>query len=298
MHAPLKRRLYALAAFLLYLAAFLVGFANILAQPLAVVLALVAISVGTGGLLEAATHTGGRRIVGSVVFILAIAIAIAALLAGELGRPIIAVLVLAVAAQALAARALHRDPYRPPESRTPPPSNPFFLMNPKSGGGKVGEYGLDEMARAKGGEVVLLERGLDVVAALEEAVAKGADLLGAAGGDGTQALVAEVAVAHDLPVLVIPAGTRNHFALDLGTRSGRPAQGARSARRRGCGDPGRSGPDRGSTLRQQRLAGDLRRDHQQPRIPRRQSHDRPRQAPSGRRTGVRERAPRADPRRR
>jgi diacylglycerol kinase family enzyme len=216
MHAPLKRRLYALAAFLMYLAAFLVGFAKILSQPLAVVLALVAISVGTGGLLEAATHTGGRRIVGTVVSILAIAIAIAALLAGELGRAIIAVLVLAVAAQALAARALHRDPYRPPESRTPPPSHPFFLMNPKSGGGKVGEYGLDEMARAKGGEVVLLEPGLDVVAALEEAVAKGADLLGAAGGDGTQALVAEVAVAHDLPVLVIPAGTRNHFALDLG----------------------------------------------------------------------------------
>ena len=216
MHAPLKHRLYALAAFLLYLAAFLVGFAKILSQPLAVVLALVAISVGTGGLLEAATHTGGRRIVGTVVLILAIAIAIAALLAGELGRAIIAVLVLAVAAQALAARALHRDPYRPPESRTPPPSHPFFLMNPKSGGGKVGEYGLDEMARAKGGEVVLLEPGLDVVAALEEAVANGADLLGAAGGDGTQALVAEVAVAHDLPVLVIPAGTRNHFALDLG----------------------------------------------------------------------------------
>ncbi len=216
MHAPLKRRLYALAAFLLYLAAFLVGFANIVAEPLAVVLALVAISVGTGGLLEAVTHTGGRRIVGVVVLILAIAIAIGALFAGELGRAIIAVLLLIVVAQALAARALHRDPYRPPEVRTPPPSKPFFLMNPKSGGGKVGDFGLDEMARAKGGEVVLLERGLDVVGALEEAVAQGADLLGAAGGDGTQALVAEVAVAHDLPVLVIPAGTRNHFALDLG----------------------------------------------------------------------------------
>ena len=216
MHPPLTRRLEALAAFLLYLAAFLVGFANILAQPLAVVLALVAISVGTGGLLEAATHTGWRRIVGVAVFVLAIALAIFALFAGELGWAIIAVILLAVAAQALAAHALRRDPYRPPESHTPPPAKPFFLMNPKSGGGKVGEFGLDEMARAKGGEVVLLERGLDVVAALEEAVANGADLLGAAGGDGTQALVAEVAVAHDLPVLVIPAGTRNHFALDLG----------------------------------------------------------------------------------
>lgn len=51
---------------------------------------------------------------------------------------------------------------------------------------------------------------------LERAVRDGADLLGAAGGDGTQAMVAEVAAEHDLPILCIPAGTRNHFALDLG----------------------------------------------------------------------------------
>jgi diacylglycerol kinase family enzyme len=37
-----------------------------------------------------------------------------------------------------------------------------------------------------------------------------------AGGDGTQALVAHVAAEHDVPFLVISAGTRNHFALDLG----------------------------------------------------------------------------------
>ena len=45
---------------------------------------------------------------------------------------------------------------------------------------------------------------------------RGADLLGVAGGDGTQALVAGIAAEHDLPFLVISAGTRNHFALDLG----------------------------------------------------------------------------------
>ncbi len=37
-----------------------------------------------------------------------------------------------------------------------------------------------------------------------------------AGGDGTQALVAGIAAEHGLPFLVISAGTRNHFALDLG----------------------------------------------------------------------------------
>jgi diacylglycerol kinase family enzyme len=47
-------------------------------------------------------------------------------------------------------------------------------------------------------------------------VAQGADLLGVAGGDGTQALVAGIAAEHGLPFVVITAGTRNHFALDLG----------------------------------------------------------------------------------
>ena len=37
-----------------------------------------------------------------------------------------------------------------------------------------------------------------------------------AGGDGSLAIVASVASRHDLPFVVVPAGTRNHFALDLG----------------------------------------------------------------------------------
>jgi diacylglycerol kinase family enzyme len=58
-----------------------------------------------------------------------------------------------------------------------------------------------------------------------QAVDDGADLLGVAGGDGTQALVAGIASQHDLPFLVISAGTRNHFAMDLGLDRERPDQG-------------------------------------------------------------------------
>jgi diacylglycerol kinase family enzyme len=36
-----------------------------------------------------------------------------------------------------------------------------------------------------------------------------------AGGDRTQALVAAIAAEHGIPLLVISAGTRNHFALDV-----------------------------------------------------------------------------------
>ena len=50
----------------------------------------------------------------------------------------------------------------------------------------------------------------------EQAARDGADVLGMAGGDGSQALVADVARRHDLGFVCIPAGTRNHFALDLG----------------------------------------------------------------------------------
>jgi diacylglycerol kinase family enzyme len=45
-----------------------------------------------------------------------------------------------------------------------------------------------------------------------------------AGGDGTQALVAQVAAEHDVPFLVVSAGTRNHFALDLGLDREDPAR--------------------------------------------------------------------------
>jgi diacylglycerol kinase family enzyme len=91
-------------------------------------------------------------------------------------------------------------------------------MNPRSGGGKVAKFGLEGKARALSAEVALLEGPgtVDVAGLARKAVADGADLLGVAGGDGTQALVASVAAEHDIPLLVVSAGTRNHFALDLG----------------------------------------------------------------------------------
>ena len=112
-----------------------------------------------------------------------------------------------------------------PGGRATRPRHPFLIMNPRSGGGKVGRFGLKEKAEALGAEVALLEGPgtADVAALARKAVADGADLLGAAGGDGTQALVAGIAAEHDLPFLVISAGTRNHFALDLGLDRDDPA---------------------------------------------------------------------------
>ncbi|MFL6221321.1 MAG: diacylglycerol/lipid kinase family protein [Actinomycetes bacterium] len=129
----------------------------------------------------------------------------------------VGLLVLAVAA---GRAALGRDaiPERMREHDVPPPRRPFLIMNPRSGGGKVTRFGLKDKAEALGAEVALLEGSgpVDVGELARQAVADGADLLGVAGGDGTQALVAGIAAEHDIPLLVISAGTRNHFALDLG----------------------------------------------------------------------------------
>ena len=127
---------------------------------------------------------------------------------------------LLLVAAAAGREALARDHVAQPmpEHVVPPPKRPFIVMNPRSGGGKVGRFGLKEKAQELGAEVALLEGPgtVDVAELAREAVAAGADLLGVAGGDGTQALVAGVAAEHGLPFLVISAGTRNHFALDLG----------------------------------------------------------------------------------
>jgi len=135
----------------------------------------------------------------------------------------IALLALAVGAArlALTPAAAPGMPFR----EVPPPTRAFLIMNPRSGGGKVARFGLKDKAEALGAEVALLEGPgeVDVAALARRAVADGADLLGVAGGDGTQALVAGIAAEHGLPFLVISAGTRNHFAMDLGLDRDNPA---------------------------------------------------------------------------
>jgi diacylglycerol kinase family enzyme len=95
-----------------------------------------------------------------------------------------------------------------------------LLINPRSGGGTAQRVGLVQECRARGIEPVVLGPGEDVVALAEAAAAGGADVIGIAGGDGSLALVAGVAARHRLPMVVVPAGTRNHLAMDLGLDRG------------------------------------------------------------------------------
>jgi diacylglycerol kinase family enzyme/membrane-associated phospholipid phosphatase len=81
----------------------------------------------------------------------------------------------------------------------------------------------DELAAYLAGElpdasIEVAREGGDLPALLEKAAGR-ARILGVAGGDGSVQLAAGLAADKGLPLLVIPAGTFNHFATDLGVRS-------------------------------------------------------------------------------
>jgi diacylglycerol kinase family enzyme len=97
-----------------------------------------------------------------------------------------------------------------------PPKRPVLFYNPKSGGGKAERLHVAREAHARGVEPVELHLGDDLGALVRDAIGNGADAVGVAGGDGTQAIVAAIAAERGLPYVCVPAGTRNHFALDLG----------------------------------------------------------------------------------
>jgi diacylglycerol kinase family enzyme len=97
-----------------------------------------------------------------------------------------------------------------------PPRRPVLFVNPRSGGGRATRAAVAERARERGIDVIVLDTHKSLGELVREAVAEGADALGVAGGDGSLAVVAAAARIHGLAFVCVPAGTRNHFALDLG----------------------------------------------------------------------------------
>jgi diacylglycerol kinase family enzyme len=130
-------------------------------------------------------------------------------------QPLLAIASLAALAAATAAGryALSARVSLPPAPR---PRHPVLFYNPRSGGGKASRFHLVDEAHARGIEAVELTPGADLTALVQRALDTGADALAMAGGDGSQATVAAIAAERGVPYACIPAGTRNHFALDLG----------------------------------------------------------------------------------
>jgi diacylglycerol kinase family enzyme len=107
---------------------------------------------------------------------------------------------------------LSRYGWRPVDS----PRRSVLFANPRSGGGRAASAALADRARERGIKVIVLDADQNLGELVREAVAEGADALGVAGGDGSLAVVAAAARVHGLAFVCVPAGTRNHFALDLG----------------------------------------------------------------------------------
>jgi diacylglycerol kinase family enzyme len=96
------------------------------------------------------------------------------------------------------------------------PTSPVLIFNPRSGDGKAARFRLPEEARDRGIRPVEMSMDKSLEATVEEQLRNGADAIAMAGGDGSQAVVAAIAAREAIPYACIPAGTRNHFALDLG----------------------------------------------------------------------------------
>jgi diacylglycerol kinase family enzyme len=214
------------AAFLALVSLFgalvVVGFAVVRGDAWRVPLVLVAVVAAVVGLWYLVSRRGLGSLVGALVAGAGLLMLFLVVLTADYrGLPFVLAIILVVVSASAASYALRRDERTLRAASVPGapvsrPSHPVLLMNPKSGGGKAERFRLAEECVARGIEPIVLQPGDDLLQLAKDAIARGADVIGMAGGDGSQALVAMVAAEHDIPHVCVPAGTRNHFALDLG----------------------------------------------------------------------------------
>ncbi len=177
-------------------------------------LALVGLWVTAVGLWWAVAERMPRRALGISASIAGVVlIVLACVRATPHGdRPLLRLVVLAVLlvgsvgfGRTALRRYLYEHDQRQPIS-VKQPLHPVLICNPWSGGGKVARFNLVDLAEDLGVEVVMLDHGLDLEQLARDAIADGADCLGMAGGDGSQALVASIAIEHGLPfVMLVPS---------------------------------------------------------------------------------------------
>lgn len=160
------------------------------------------------------SRRGTARAIAAGLAVTALLVFALVVVASESVRVLLVGLGLAVVSVLAATYALR--PATTPSDAESRAAHPVLLINMSSGGGKAERFQLVDRCKQRGIEPIVLGPGDDLQALAEGAVARGADVIGMAGGDGSQAVVASVASRHGIPLVVVPAGTRNHFALDLG----------------------------------------------------------------------------------
>ena len=184
-------------------------------------LALAGVLIGVTAGWYAVSRRGAVRGIALAFVAVAVALLVWGLLASDYRLLLVGLIVLlgliSIGCARVALRRTREAEHAPVHLHAAPrPEHPVLIMNLKSGGGKAERFRLVDECKARGIEPIVLRPGDDLLQLAEDAIARGADVIGMAGGDGSQALVATVAAKHQIPHVVIPAGTRNHFALDLG----------------------------------------------------------------------------------
>jgi diacylglycerol kinase family enzyme len=220
-HSSIVPRLLAVVALLAFAVSLALVVAYLLDNALALAVGILCVGLGSMAAYVALVSRGAARWASAAVAVaLVVAVVVDFVVSADFLR-LVSVVVLgaiSVAAGRAAVGPQVVDLARTAGAERPvgPATRPVLLVNPKSGGGKAERFDLVGECRRRGIEPIVLQRGDDLEALAEKAALAGADVLGMAGGDGSQALVAGVASRHGLAHVCVPAGTRNHLALDLG----------------------------------------------------------------------------------
>jgi undecaprenyl-diphosphatase len=132
---------------------------------------------------------------------------------------------------AATAKVWPRADYSPASARPVPPafahvvgvpspdgSGLTIVVNPGAHSGRPRVLTDELRAALPEARIVVPDSPAGIEPALREAVARG-EAIGIVGGDGSINTAAGIAVGHDRPLVVVPGGTLNHFARDLGVES-------------------------------------------------------------------------------
>ncbi|MEI2715706.1 MAG: diacylglycerol kinase family protein [Candidatus Nanopelagicales bacterium] len=215
---PLRRRLAACAALLVGGLATLLLLTTVLANPIASLLSVIGFVVAVVSGWVALTNRGVKRNRALAAAIAGCLLLVAAVIGDDEHRFYLTLALVGLLAATSSGRVALGHPPRRPDSDVPVgrSRHPALVVNPKSGDGRAAQLGLVERARELGIHVFVWDGSDTPLQLARRAVAEGADALGMAGGDGSLAPVARLAADHGIDFVCIPAGTRNHFALDLG----------------------------------------------------------------------------------